>query len=77
MAQANIFNNDQKIGLLYGASTCFAMWFCAMHLLLQLKRALKATIHGATFEYVARNAQVVLAIEDIKDEDLEKVYFSC
>ncbi len=46
-----------------------------MHRLLRLKRALKATIHGATFEPVSKNAQVVLALEDIEDEVFWKGIF--
>ncbi len=59
MAQASIFNDGHKIGLLHGAGTHFATWFYAMHCLLRLKRALKATIHGAAFESVAKNTRVV------------------
>ncbi len=36
--------------------------------LLRLKKALKATIHSAAFESVAKNAHVVLAVEGIEDE---------
>ncbi len=39
-----------------------------MHRLLTLKRALKTTMKGAAFESVVKNAQVVLAIENIEDE---------
>ncbi len=66
MAQASCFNNGKKIGLLQGAGTRFATWFYAMHRLLRLKKALKATVHGAAFDSVAKNAQVVLAVEDIE-----------
>ncbi len=59
MAQANIFNDGHKISLLSGAGTDFAIWFYAMHRLLRLKRAPKATIHGGTFEFMAKNARVV------------------
>ncbi len=75
MAQASIFNDGRKIGLLRGAGTQFATWFYAMHRLLRLKRALKATIHGAAFESVAKNARVVLAVEDIEDEVFWKSIF--
>ncbi len=37
-----------------------------MHQLLRLKRALNATIYGAAFESMAKNALVVLGIEDLK-----------
>ncbi len=75
MAQASIFNDGCKIGLLRGAGTHFATWFYAMHWLLRLKRALKVTIHGATFESVAKNARVVLAVKDIEDEVFWKSIF--
>ncbi len=75
MAQASIFNDGRKIGLLQGAGTHFATWFYAMHWLLRLKRALKATIHVAAFESVAKNARVVLAVEDIEDEVFWKSIF--
>ncbi len=75
MAQASVFNDGHKIGLLQGAGTRFATWFYAMHRLLRLKRALKATIHGAAFESVAKNARVVLAVEDIEDEVFWKSIF--
>ncbi len=68
MAQASCFNNGKKIGLLQGAGTRFATWFYAMHRLLRLKKALKATVHGAAFDSVAKNAPVVLAVEDIEDD---------
>ncbi len=77
MAQASIFNDGRKIGLFRGAGTCFATWFYAMHWLLRLKRALKATIHDAAFESVAKNARVVLAVEDIEDEVFWKSIFVC
>ncbi len=64
MAQASIFNDGRKIGLLRGKGTHFATWFYAMHRLLRLKKALKATIHGAAFESVAKNARVALAVEN-------------
>ncbi len=67
MAQASIFNDGHRIGLFCGASTHFATWFYAIHWLLRLKRALKATIHGTVCEYMDKNARVVLAIEDIED----------
>ena len=41
----------------------------------QLKRALKATIHGAAFESVAKNVRDVLAVEDIEDEVFWKSIF--
>ncbi len=41
----------------------------------RLKRALKATIHGAACESVAKNARVVLAVEDIEDEVFWKSIF--
>ena len=77
MAQASIFNDGRNIGLLRGAGTRFATWFYAIHWLLRLKRALKATIHGAAFESVAKNARVVLAVEDIEDEVFWKSIFVC
>ncbi len=54
--------------ILCRVQTRFATWFYAMHRLLRLKRALKATIHGAVFESVVKNAKDVLAVEDIEDE---------
>ncbi len=75
MAQASIFNDSHKIGLLCGAGTCFTIWFYAIHQLLRLKRALKATIHGAAFESVAKNARVVLEVEDIEDDVFWKGIF--
>ncbi len=77
MAQASIFNDGRKIGLLRGAGTGFTTWFYAMDRLLRLKRALKVTIHGAAFEAVANNARVVLAVEDIEDEVFWKSIFVC
>lgn len=61
MAQASTFNDGCKIGLLNGAGTHFATWFCALHLLLRLKRALKI------IESVAKNARDVLAVKAIED----------
>lgn len=75
MAQSSSFNEGRKIGLFRGAGTRFATWFYAMHRLLRLKRALKATIHGAAFESVAKNARVVLAVEDIENEVFWKSIF--
>ncbi len=77
MAQASIFNDGRKIGLLQGEGTRFATRFYAMHWLLRLKRALKATIHSVAFASVAKNARVVLAVEDIKDEVFWKSIFVC
>ncbi len=68
MAQASCFNNGKKIGLLCGGGTRFTTWFYAMHRLLHLKMALKATVHGAAFDSVAKNAQVILAVENIEDD---------
>ncbi len=42
-----------------------------MHRLLRLKKALKAAVHGAAFDSVAKNARVVLAVEDIEECFLE------
>ncbi len=68
MAQASIFNDGHKIGLLHRAETHFATWFYGMHQLLRLKLALKAIIYGVAFETVAKNARVVLTVEDIDYE---------
>ncbi len=46
-----------------------------MHQLLCLKRALKATLHGAAFDSVAKNASVVLVVEDIEDENFWMAIF--
>ncbi len=42
---------------------------------LRLKKAVKATLHSAAFESVAKNACVVLAVEDIEDEVFWKGIF--
>ncbi len=68
MAQASCFNNGKTIHLLQGAGTRYATWFYDIHGLLHLKKALKATLHGSSFDSVALNAPVVLAVEDIEDE---------
>ncbi len=75
MAQASCFNNGKKIGLLQGAGTRFATWFYAMHRLLRLKKALKATVHGTAFDSAAKNARVVLAVEDIEDDVFWRAIF--
>ncbi len=72
MAQVSIFNDGHKIGLVHAH---FATWFYALHWLLRLKRALKATIQGAAFKSVAKNARVVLTVEDIEDEVFWKSIF--
>ncbi len=68
MAQASVFNDGHKIGLLLGTSKCFETWFYMMHHLLRLKRVLKAINHSEAFESVPKNSQVVLSIKDIEDE---------
>ncbi len=40
-----------------------------------MKKALKATVHGAAFNSVAKNAQVVLAVEDIEDDIFWRAIF--
>ncbi len=75
MAEASVFNDSHKIGLFHGAGTPVATWFDVIHRLLRLKKALKATVYGAAFESVSKNALVVLAIADIKDEILWKGVF--
>ncbi len=32
------------------------------------EKALKATVHGAAFDSVAKNSWVILAVEDVDDE---------
>ncbi len=77
MAQANIFNNGQKIGFLREASTHFSMWFYAICRLLRLKRALKATIHSAAFNLMQRTHELSWQLEILKMKFFEKVYFTC
>ncbi len=40
------------MGLMWKIETRFVAWFYAIHWLLVMKRALKATIHEATFENI-------------------------
>ncbi len=68
MAEASCHNNGKKVGLLQGASARFATLFYAMHQLLCLKKALEVTVQGSAFGSIAKNARVVLAVEDIEDE---------
>ncbi len=56
----------RKICLLQGA-TRFTTWLDAMHQCYFVK-VLKATVHDVAFDSVAKNALVVLAVEDIEDE---------
>ncbi len=40
-----------------------------------MKKALKETVHGAAFDSVAKNVQVVLAVEDVEDEVFWRAVF--
>ncbi len=68
MAQAITFENGKKHIFLQGAGTRFATWFHVMHQQPCLKKVLMATVHCVVFDSVAKNAQAVLAVEDIEDE---------
>lgn len=46
----------------------FAIWFYAMHLLLLIKKALKATVMVPHLTVWQNNTRVVLAVEDIGDD---------
>ncbi len=66
MTQELALNNEKRIGLLRGARTRFSTWFYAMHGLLRQKWAFYATVHSQSFQTLAQNARVALAVQDIE-----------
>ncbi len=69
-----VLSTMKKNGLLHGAGTRFETWFYKLHITLQMKPALKATIHNPSFASLSKNDQVAGAIKDIEDEVIN-IYF--